>query len=242
MLRIFPDQGEVSPEEAYDELDLGDRSDQRRPYVIVNMVETIDGQARIGQNTRELGSDSDQQLFVKLREQVDCVMAGARTIALEHYKGPAMKDETRDRREARGLRRRPLFVTATRSGDLPVAEPVFQDPESEIVVFSEAELVLDDVRARLTQVRELEPRRMLEVLYDRFEARTLLLEGGPHINATFFASELVDELFVTLAPIVTGADDPFSIVAGALPERLEFELASVLLDGSELFLRYRAGR
>ncbi|HEV7918260.1 MAG TPA: dihydrofolate reductase family protein [Solirubrobacterales bacterium] len=241
MLRLFPDCAEITVDEAYQRLDLPPegKAPDGRPYMIVNMVETVDGQARIGDNTDELGNETDQKLFIKLREQVDCVMAGTRTIALEHYKGPASKQETREKRERRGLRPRPLFATVTRSGVLPVVEPVFQDPGIEIVVFSEAELALGDAKAKITQVREHDPARMLDVLHDEFGVRTLLLEGGPNLNTPFFANRLVDELFLTVAPVLTGSGTSFPIIAGLLPEHLPLKVISLMFDEDHLFLRYR---
>ncbi|MBK5229740.1 MAG: dihydrofolate reductase family protein, partial [Thermoleophilia bacterium] len=171
MLRLFPEYGELAVADAYDDLKLGAQAPAGRPYLIVNMVATADGRARIGEDTAQLGGAIDQQLFMKLREQVDCVIAGPRTVEAEQYKGPASKPETRALRERRGLRPRPLFATATRSGALPWAAPLFQDPGIEVVVFSEAELAADDARASVTQVRERDPAAMLRELRDRFAVR-----------------------------------------------------------------------
>jgi riboflavin biosynthesis pyrimidine reductase len=243
MLRLYPipesEQRTVSPDDAYGQLDLQSRAGDDRPYLIVNMVSTVDGQARIDNDTSELGNETDMKLFVKLREQVDCVIAGTRTVGIEQYKGPASQQETRERRQRRGLRPRPLFATATRSGKLPINSPVFQDPDIEIVVFSEAELATESARAQIIQVKTTDPREMLAALRSQFDIRTVLLEGGPHINTPFFANELVDELFLTLAPLLTGAEGPFSIIAGSLPRRQELHLISALLDEEHLFLRYR---
>src|SRR3954470_21048630 len=130
MLRLYPvpgaEQHTIEPADAYAELQLPARASGDRPYLIVNMVATVDGQARIGSNTDALGNAADMELFIKLREQVDCVMAGTATIEAEQYKGPASKPETREARVRRGLRPRPLFATVTRSGVLPIAAPVFQ--------------------------------------------------------------------------------------------------------------------
>jgi riboflavin biosynthesis pyrimidine reductase len=67
----------------------------------------------------------------------------------------------------------------------------------------------------------------------------VLLEGGPHLNESFFGAELVDELFLTIAPVLTGSSVPFPIVAGTLPAAQKLHLISALLDDEHLFLRYR---
>ena len=228
----------VEPGDAYAELALA-AAPLDRPYVIVNMVATADGQARVDGDTSSLGNDADMALFLQLREQVDCVMAGTATIAAEQYKGPASKPAVRERRERRGLRERPLFATVTRSGVLPLEAPVFGDAEIDIAVFSEAETGAGAAAANVTTVATLDPREILSVLRERFGVRTLLLEGGPRINAAFFAAGLVDELFLTLAPVLTGSSEPFPIIAGVLPQRQQLHLVSVLTDDEHLYLRYR---
>ena len=70
--------------------------------------------------------------------------------------------------------------------------------------------------------------------------RSVLLEGGPHLNTSFFDGELVDELFLTVAPVLIGNGDPFPIIAGAArrqPQKLH--LISALAGDEHLFLRYR---
>ena len=228
----------LDPEQAYGDLRLAERAPAERPYVIVNMVATADGQGRIGRDTAELGNDDDMALFAKLREQVDCVMAGRRTVAIENYKGPGGKQATKERRVANGLRERPLFATATRSGELPTDAPIFQDADITVVVFTEAELDLADVRAQVVRVPTEDPAEMLRVLRQEHGVRSLLLEGGPQINAPFFAGELVDELFLTIAPVLTG-DAKFPIIADALPAVQKLHIVGLLTSEDHLFLRYR---
>ncbi|MFY9263956.1 MAG: dihydrofolate reductase family protein [Solirubrobacterales bacterium] len=239
MLRLYPDPGTIELTDAYGDLALAGLAPADRPYVIVNMVQTADGQARIGDDTAELGNEADARLFARLREQVDCVMAGTRTIAIENYNAPARGDDVRERRVGNGLAPRPLFATISRSGVLPLAAPLFQDEGMEIVVFGESEQKLSDLPAAVTRVPETSPVVVLSSLRHRFGVRSLLLEGGPRINAPMFAAGVIDELFLTVAPVLAGADTPFPIVAGSLPRRRRLGLAGALLDEDHLFLRYR---
>lgn len=243
LTRLFPpaagNAGSLSIEEAYGQFDFASLAREERPYVVVNMVATVDGQARIDGDTSELGDETDQQLFAALRVQVDCVMAGVNTVAIENYNAPASKETTRALRAAKGLEPRPLFATATRSGKLPLDAPLLQDPDARIVVFSSADPDVSAARAEVAVVPTEEPREMLAHLRHEYGVRSLLLEGGPNINTPFFAAELIDELFLTLAPTIVGAGTPFPIIAGDLPRRQQLHLSGALLANGHLYLRYR---
>jgi riboflavin biosynthesis pyrimidine reductase len=83
----------------------------------------------------------------------------------------------------------------------------------------------------------------LAELRRRFAVRTLLCEGGPHLNSELFAAGLVDELFLSLSPMLAGEDarsgGALGILAGSELERpVELDLLGVLKSGSRLFLRY----
>lgn len=69
--------------------------------------------------------------------------------------------------------------------------------------------------------------------------RAVICEGGPRLHGTLQASGLVDELFLTIAPKLTGGEAPRILEGRALPETAELELAWLLEDGGELFARYR---
>ena len=78
--------------------------------------------------------------------------------------------------------------------------------------------------------------------------RLILSEGGPHAVAPLIAAGLVDELFLTVSPLLAGRpalEQRLSLVEGAdllsagLPEA---KLLGVRRDGGHLFLRYELGR
>lgn len=239
---LYPESDIASLEGAYDDAGFGEPWPDR-PYTVVNMISTVDGRARIGADTSELGDDVDLRLLIKLREQADCVLAGPRTIEIERYKGPASRAETRAAREARGLRPRPLLATVVLYGEPPWRAPVFQDPEAECVVFSAEPVDASRARAKIIHVSETDPRAVARVLRERFDVRVLLIEGGPSLNAVFFSADLVDELFLTVAPLVVGGADPFPIVLGELAGHVPLRLRGAMLDDEQhLYLRYLVER
>ncbi len=66
----------------------------------------------------------------------------------------------------------------------------------------------------------------------------LLCEGGPRLHASLQAAGLVDELFLTIAPKLSGGERAPRIVEGELPEVAGLELLWLLEQDGELFARY----
>jgi riboflavin-specific deaminase-like protein len=245
---LFPERRTVALEEAYADLGLAERAESlRRPYVVANMVSTVDGRAALGGRTKEISSAADRELFHALREQVDAVMAGTGTIGLERY-GRLVRDNARQaRRVERGLAPIPLAVTASRSLELPAA-PLFDDPESRIVVLAgsggeavetAAEVIVERVPG--PDERTIDFVAGLERLRERYEVRTLLLEGGPTLLAAMLEAGVVDELFLALAPLIAGGPEPSIVEGPPLPDPIRVALMSLMKDEDFLFARYAVG-
>lgn len=244
MEELFPGKSSTDAARAYADLRLAELASDQLPYVIANMVATADGRATLAGRTEQISSDADRELFLTLRTQVDAVMAGPGTIGLERY-GPIVRsEERRDRRRELGLDPSPLAVTASRSMELPVEAPLFQDPGSRIVVLTNSDREPPDVPAELTVERiageELDLVAGLRRLRERHGVRSLLVEGGPTLLASLVAAGALDELFLTLAPKLVGGAGEIGILEGAAPAApLGLELRSILKEECFLFLRYR---
>ena len=239
MISLFPQHGPADAG-AYDDLRLRELVPPTRPYVAVNMVMSVDGQARLGADSSQLGNETDLALLLALRNQVDCVVAGTATIAAERYKGPSAGEQSIRRREAAGLRPRPLFATITRSGKVDTSIPLFADAGTEAIVFSAAaDLDFSSCAAHVAVEPVVDAAAVLRTLQHSYGVHTVLLEGGPRLAGAFFAADLVDELFLMVAPLLAGGVDPFTIVGAELPRQGQLHLHSALLDEDHLFLRYR---
>jgi riboflavin-specific deaminase-like protein len=243
---LLPERRELAVEDAYGELSLAELATSDRPYVIANMIASVDGRATLSGRSGGLGNEADRQIFLDLRTQVDAVMAGTATIGIENY-GPLLKSsERRAKRVARGLEAVPLVITATRTMELPAQAPLFSDPASRIVVLTNSEREPPTCAAPLSIERlpgeTLDLVAGMERLRTRHGVRSVLLEGGPTILAAMTAAGLVDELFLTRAPkLIARGDEPTILEGPPLEQPLNLELVSVLADDAYLFLRYRLG-
>jgi riboflavin biosynthesis pyrimidine reductase len=70
-------------------------------------------------------------------------------------------------------------------------------------------------------------------------ARSILAEGGPTLNGELAQAGLLDELCVTLSPLLASGDAKRIIVGSALHHLEQLDLCSICEEDNYLFLRYR---
>jgi riboflavin biosynthesis pyrimidine reductase len=221
--RLYPDRGSTTPQELASGLRLGDHAPPDRPYLVLNMVSTLDGKATIDWRTKGLSDDLDRDLFHHLRTQADCVLVGAGTVRAERYGRIVKSEELREKRRREGLEPDALAVVVSASGNLPPDLPLLQDPEQRVVIDSGEDLPLLMARLR-----------------EDYGVRSVLCEGGPTLNSHLLAAGVVDELFLTLSPKLVGGQAALTIVAGPeLAEPVDLELVWTLKGGDSMFTRWR---
>lgn len=211
-----------------------------RPQVRLNMVATIDGRAALNGGTRLLGGPGDLEMLLELRVLADAVLIGSGTLRAEGYGRLVRSSERRQRRAASGLAADPTAVLISRDLDLPWEAELFAAHAQPILIYTTSAASPPPTAARVEVVRprELDPLALLADLRRRGIA-VLLCEGGPTLNAWLLEAGAVDELFLTLAPLLTGHAHEPTIVAGpGLTAPAEAELEWVLRHGDALFLRY----
>ena len=241
--RLHPEPGTVDSAELLHDLGLPARAHADRPWLVTNFATTVDGRAALDGRSGAIGDDGDMEIFRRLRTQVDALLVGTRTLAIEGY-GPAVKrPELRAQREELGLAPVPLLATVSRSGELPLEIPLFADPDARVVVFTTAAAPAPDCAAQVELVR-LDPAELtLTTALRRLRAdhgvRALLCEGGPTLMGALLAEQLVDELFLTLAPQLAGGGTAPTLAMGpGLPEAGALTLVWALERAGSLYLRY----
>ncbi|MGN6810007.1 MAG: RibD family protein [Thermomicrobiales bacterium] len=252
MQRLFPQptQEIVDPTTIYD--DLWQRLPEPpadRPYVLLNMVTSIDGKAVVNGSVAGLGSDVDHRLMRALRAAVDAVLVGAGTFRADRVDTKVGADRE-PQRAARGLPAEPLGIVLSRSGDLPLNRRFFTGPGGNRLAIVGAG-VAPEQRAALAARTPLlvtpreapDPRWVMGQLRHEHGVRHLLVEGGPALNGELFKADCVDEICWTLAPkLVGGGEDVTMITGPALPDLRRCTLVSAYLHEDEWFFRYRVTR
>jgi riboflavin-specific deaminase-like protein len=238
---LHPEPRPTDPAELASNLRLGEMARPDRPYLVLNMVSSLDGRATLDWRTKGLSTEMDRLLFHHLRTQADAVMVGAGTVRIERYGRMAKSEELRDKRETEGLARDPLAVVVSGRLDLPADLPLLNDPEQRVVIAtgSDAELPGLGPQVEYARVGDDLPLLMARLREDH-GIRSILCEGGPTLNSHLLAAGLVDELFLTLNPKLIGGAAALTIVAGReLVDPAELELVSVAYGDGDLFTRWR---
>ncbi len=236
---------------------------RRRPYVISNFVQSLDGVAALGIPQTSGGQISgsnaqDRFLMGLLRAIADAAVVGAGTarsvpghLWTPEYIFPALAHEYAELRRRLGRAELPLNVIVTARGEVDASQRVFQGEVPVMVVTTEAgqqrltqEAGMDPSLIRaVAESGELKARTILDELRREGDPTIVLLEGGPHLMGDFFSEALVDELFVTVSPLIAGRDghERAGVVAGRefAPETpIWGELLSIKRADNHLFLRY----
>jgi riboflavin-specific deaminase-like protein len=243
MQLLFPDCRPTSPTELASGLRLGDKAPPDRPYLVLNMVSSLDGKATIDWRTKGLSTELDRELFHRLRTQADAIMVGAGTVRAERYGRMAKSEELRAVRAGEGLAEDPLAVIVSARLDLQADLPILGVPEQRVVIATHSDAELPEVDAQVLYERTGEDLPLLMAnLRERHGVRSVVCEGGPTLNSHLFAAGLVDELWLTLNPKVAGGAAALTIVAGReLVEPVELEPVSIAAGGGDLFTRWRVG-
>ncbi|ARH93758.1 pyrimidine reductase family protein [Streptomyces sp. MOE7] len=219
----------------------------RSGWLRANMVSSVDGAAHHEGRSQPLSGAADMRIFGVLRGLADAVVVGAETVRKEGYRPARAREAFAARRAAAGQGPAPAIAVVTAGLGLDFTLPLFTEPLVPTVVLTGAGAPTDRVAAARAAGAEVlfageglgvDPARVAGVLAERGHTR-LLTEGGPMLLGQFAAAGALDEMCLTLAPVVAVGEAPRIMNGPAVPVPERFALASVLEDAGFLFTRYR---
>lgn len=225
------------------------------PFVYLNVATTADGKlAPANRHFIPFGSKRDQDLLIELRTRCDAVMAGARTAdAVPVNLGPGGK-KYRDERVKNGLAEYNLRVVVSGSASINPRAEIFKHKFSPLIILTTHRAPKSRV-ARLQKLgaivqafgeQKLDFTAALKWLRQEWNVTRLLCEGGGEINAALFREDLVDEIYLTLCPLILGGRDAPTMADGMgvtkLGDATRLRLKHRKRVGDELFLVYTVSR
>jgi riboflavin biosynthesis pyrimidine reductase len=239
MLRIWPAPGTTPLDDAA-LIALYQPAD---PILRVNFITSVDGAVEVDGRSGPLGGPADQRVFGLLRMFADGLLVGAGTLRQEEYRAVRLDEARRAWRSDHGLAPYPRLVVVSHRLDLDPTHPALADaPVRPLLVTCES--APPDRRTALAAVADVLVHGETEVdlagAVDELRKRglaQLLCEGGPHLFGALTAADLVDEICLTVSPLLAGAGAG-RITAGPPSEVRNLALAHALCEGHLLLLRY----
>lgn len=178
------------------------------------MIESADGRTTIDGSSSGLGHPVDTALLRELRAAAEVILVGAGTLITEAY-GGLLDAQQRAQRVAAGRSPHPTVATISRKGGLPDVPIAHEDVPFVVYEEKTVEAVLADIGPA-----------------------AILCEGGPKLLRQLAAADLLDDVVLTVAPLLVGGLANGLLTGEPLPEPLDLRLVDVARAGDHLFLHY----
>ena len=179
-----------------------------------------------------------------LRRRADAVITGGATFRAHPH---AMVEDPRAVPDSAVRQAPPFNAIISRTGNVPVDAPAFADARVRPLLITGSDVSLPrglPARVDVVQLPRVDAEGVLTALTAR-GATQVLLESGGDLSSMFFRAGVVDELFLTVAPLLLGgrgAPSPLDGPGWALEDAPRLTLVECTVHGGELFLRYRVPR
>ena len=216
-------------------------------WVRANMVASLDGAAVVGGLSAGLSSPGDRRVFWALRALADVIVVGAGTARAEGYHPTRMKEPWASLGLRPGRPAAPPLALVSQALELDPALPLIADapPDARTIVITSRSSPADR-RAALATAADVivagdavvDLRAAFAALADRGLPR-ILCEGGPRLLSDIVDRGLLDELCLTLSPVLAGPG-PVRILAGTQFAARRLRLAQLLEEDGVLFARYES--
>lgn len=211
------------------------------PRVMAVMVGSADGRAVVDGHAAGLSSTADRSQYRSLRAAAEACLVGPTTLLVESY-STLLDPHQREQREALGLPPEPLLATISRHLDGRLTElEIFNTPGRPVRVYTESSDELAPCESDVEIVRlaagELTPKACIDDLHG-IGIGAILCEGGPTLLGAMFEAGLVDDLFLTISPLLVGGEGARVVEAKVFEPPVAMALLSVARAGDHIFLHY----
>ena len=183
----------------------------KRPYLIIYSTITVDG--KIASRTRfsKLSCRYDLIRLNQLRAESDAVMIGANTLIID--------DPSLTLKFVEG--NNPDRIVVDGKLRSPISARIFLTPPKTIILTTQKALTekIEKLREKgvdvliLGEGSTINMRQAMSRLYS-IGYRKIMVEGGGELLWSLFKTQVVDEVWVTIAPFVFGGRNAVSLVMG----------------------------
>jgi len=239
-----------SVEEEVLTIPLPGRAPKLRPYVLANFALTADARISTRKRTPSLFSSKlDKRRLTAIRAVADAILVGHGTVKADNMSMGLPNEKLRAERLARGQREYPLRVIVSNSGRIRADLKVFQNDFAPIVIFSTEQMPVTHRRAlegkahlHLCDAPVVNLPAALQILRREYAVRSVICEGGASLLRSLVSENVLDELYLTLCPLIFGGNGALTLTGPAndfLPQSVHARLLAMQTAGGECFLRYK---
>nr|WP_026360471.1 pyrimidine reductase family protein [Amycolatopsis nigrescens] len=217
-------------------------------WLAVNFVSSADGAVEIDGRSAGLSNPADRKVYELGSDLADVLLIGAGTATIEDWRGVHPDEETAERRERHGLSPVPPVAIVSTGRSLPPDAPAITEAVTPTIVITSGSAppatrqAWADAGASVLVAGDetVDLPAAVDELVHRGLGR-IDCEGGPRLFGALLAAGVVDELRLTISPLlVSGAAERIALGAGLDPTALRAE--SVLAEGDTLLVRYLLAR
>lgn len=224
-----------------------------RPRIHAHFAMTVDGKiSTVRRTPSQFTSPADKSRLHTIRAAHDAILAGRGTVSADSMSMRLSNTELQARRVERGLSPEPLRVVVSRAGVFNPAWKIFQHRGSPLLVFSTIQMP-EDIREAIAPHCELflfdslevPLPAMLAILRRDHGVRSLVCEGGGELLHGLARLNFLDEIHLTIAPLVFGGHSAPTLTGTPgdfLPEPRDFRLVSQNVEEGEWVVHFKRRR
>lgn len=211
-----------------------------RPKIILSAAMTIDGKIASKSGDSKLSSKKDKIRLHKLRSKTDAILIGKNTLLRD--------DPLLTVRYHKG--KNPIRIILDSKGEIPPNSKIIKTCNKipTIIVASQniSKKNLNRLKKLPLQIifagtKRINIQKLLKILFKQ-KIQTILLEGGSKTNWEFISKGFVDEIVITIAPIVVGGQTSTSLVGGEgflnIQKSKKFKLKNISKFKNEFVVHY----
>ena len=225
-------------------------SSHLRPLVILHFAVTADGKVSTSKHTSaRFTSARDKQRLLEVRALADAILVGRGTLETDRMSMDLPDQRLRERRIKEGKSECPLRVILSASGNISISLSVFEKGDAPIVIYTtermapaQRRLLSEHAAVHVSGSDDLDLFWLLWHLYEHYQVRFLVCEGGPTLVKALAQIDVIDEIYLTIAAKIFGglaAPGLTGFPGEFLPASRQFQLIDIDRGENECYLRYR---
>jgi 5-amino-6-(5-phosphoribosylamino)uracil reductase len=213
------------------------------PHTTVILAMSADGKiADAYQSAARFGSATDKMRLEKHLSPMDAALFGANTLRAYHTSLPIRHPDFLAYRQQQGLSPQPIQIVCSSSGNLDPQMKFFQQPFPRWLITAADKVQAWENRGLFERVLVCGNWKTIFTQFTLSGIQKLAILGGGELIASLLTEELIDEIYLTICPLLLGGNKSATPLGGTgfmADSAKKLQLLSVEIVEQEIFLHYR---